>query len=93
MKKINISRGRGAEKTKIAYISISGPVIRKNAINGTNNPPIRIARSQSDAYPVYARDIQIYGPSKLLYSAREPLMRCGARLVLVAAYDDVKVQG
>lgn len=91
MKKISISRGKGAEKTTIAYISINGQTIRKNAVTGSRDAPIRIAKSQSDAKPRYAHEIVITGPSTLLYSPNEPIIRCGARLALVAAYDDVRI--
>lgn len=85
MNKINIKKGR------LAYVSINGKVIRKNAVTGSKDPPIRVARSQSDKKPRYAREIAIVGPSQLLYSPDEPIMRCGARLVLVAAFDDVRI--
>lgn len=75
----------------MAYVSINGHTIRKNAVNGTKEPPIRIARSQRDKHPRYASEVAITGPSKLLYSPSEPLLGCGARLVLVASVDDVKV--
>lgn len=91
MKKINISRGKGAEKTAIAYISINGSTIRKNAVTGSRDAPIRIGKSQSDSKPVYAHEITIVGPSQLIYSPDEPIIRCGARLALVAAYDDVRI--
>lgn len=89
MKKIVISKGPA--KPRVAFISINGQTIRKNAVTGSNEPPIRIGKSQSDSKPVYAHEIMIHGPSKLLYSADEPIIRCGARLALIAAYDDVKV--
>ena len=71
------------------FISINGHTIRRNAVNGTDEPPIRIARSRSDKKPRYAREITIAGPSRLIYSPAKPIMSCGARLVLVAG--DVKV--
>lgn len=66
------------------YVSINGPIIRRNALHGTDDPPIRIARTPSDAKPVYAHEINILGSSKLVYSPDKPIMRCGARLVLMA---------
>lgn len=78
-------------KKGFAFISINGHTIRKNAVNGTNEPPIRIARSQRDKKPRYAREICIAGPSQLIYSPDEPVMGCGARLVLLALNGDVKV--
>lgn len=56
------------------YVSINGHTIRKNAVLGTDDPPIRIARTKSE--------VVIDGPSRLLYSPAKPILRCGARLVL-----------
>jgi hypothetical protein len=69
-------------------ISINASTIRKNAVTGTDEPPIRIARTRADAKPVYAHQVEIIGPAKLVYH-RKPFMKCGARLVLECA--DVKV--
>lgn len=71
------------------YVSINGQTIRRNAVNGTRDAPIRIARSKSDAKPVYASEIKIEGRARLVYQPADPIMRCGARLVLIA--DDVTV--
>jgi hypothetical protein len=76
---------------RMAYVSINGHVIRRNAVLGKSDPPIRIAKSQSDTHPEYASEITISGPSQLLYSPDEPIMKCGARLVLVAPAEYVKV--
>lgn len=64
------------------FVSINGKTIRGNAIRGTDDPPIRIAKSRSDKKPRYAREIKINGPSELVYSPSCPIMSCGARLVL-----------
>ena len=80
-------------KKGFAFITINGHTIRKNALHGTKEPPIRIATSQRDKKPRYARKITICGPSQLLYSPDEPIMGCGARLVLLALNSDVKVEG
>ena len=78
-------------KRKVAYISINGQTIRKNAVTGSKDAPIRIGKSPSDQHPRYAHEIAIDGPSKLIYSPTKPIVRCGARLVLTAAYDDVRI--
>lgn len=94
MKKLDISYGSRAmtrRKAPVAFISINGQTIRKNAVTGSKEPPIRIGRSQSDSKPRYAHEITITGPSQLIYSPDEPIIRCGARLALVAAYDDVRI--
>lgn len=71
------------------YVSINSHTIKANAKNGTEDPPIRIARSRSDRKPTYASAIEIVGKAQLVYTPEKPFMKCGARLVLVA--DDVKI--
>ena len=64
------------------YISINGHVIRANARHGTDDPPIRVAGSRNDRKPRYAREIEIDGPSRLIYNPAKPILNCGARLVI-----------
>jgi hypothetical protein len=71
------------------YVSINGQTIRRNAVLGLDEAPIRIARTPSDAKPIYASEIEIVGPARLVYDPRQKRLRCGARLVLECA--DVKV--
>ena len=71
------------------YVSINGSTIRRNAVRGTNDAPIRIANTPSDAKPAYASEIEIVGPARLVYDACKKRLRCGARMVLECA--DVKV--
>jgi len=67
------------------YVSINGHTIRKRG-----DKPIRIARTPSDPKPIYANEIDIVGPARLVYDKDQQLLRCGARLVLECA--DVKVK-
>ena len=93
VKKVDITYGSVSQSKsgrRVGYISINSHTIRRNAQTGSNDPPIRIARSQSDKKPVYASSVTITGPSRLLYSPDAPIMGCGARLVLVASYSDIK---
>lgn len=71
------------------YVSINAHTIRRNAVTGTTDAPIRIAKSRSDQKPTYAKEIEIIGPARLVYDPGKAIMRCGARLVLVC--EDVKV--
>lgn len=71
------------------YISINAHTIRRNAVAGEAAPPIRIARTRSDAKPVYASEVEIIGPAKLVYDPCKAMLRCGARMVLQCA--DAKV--
>ncbi len=71
------------------YVSINAGTVRRNAVLGTDEAPIRIARTPSDAKPTYASELEIIGPARLVYDPRHKRLRCGARLVLECA--DVKV--
>lgn len=71
------------------YISINGHTIRRNALHGTAVPPIRVAQSKSDTKPTYANEIELIGSARLVYDPHQKIMRCGARLVIVA--DDVRI--
>ena len=66
------------------YVSINGHTIRKRG-----DKPIRIARSLNDQKPVYANEIEIVGPARLVYDRDQQLLRCGARLILECA--DIRV--
>lgn len=74
---------KGCPVTGPVYVSINGGRIRHNAVAKTFDPPIRIARSRNDTKPEYANEIKIHGPAQLIYSPGKPIMRCGARLVLM----------
>lgn len=71
------------------YVSINAHTIRKNAVAGTTEPPIRIARTKSDQKPTYASEIEIIGPARLIYDPTKAILRCGARMALECA--DVRV--
>lgn len=64
------------------YISINKHVIARNARHGTNEPAIAVRTSKS-AKAQYCHEAEIQGPSKLVYSPDKPILRCGARLVLI----------
>lgn len=79
------------DQTKKAFISINGQRIRGNAIRGTDDPPIRIAKSKNDKVPIYVHEIRINGPSTLIYSPTKAILACGARLVLQTAMEAVEI--
>ncbi len=80
-----------AVRRPVGYVSINGHLIRRNVRDGSNLPPIRIARSWSDAKPRYASEVKINGPSRLVYTPQGRILKCGARLVLEAALDDIEI--
>lgn len=59
------------------YVSINSYIIRARKSN-----PIRIAKSPNDRYPIYANEIDIIGPARLVYDPNKQIMRCGAQLVI-----------
>lgn len=73
------------------YVSINIHTIRGNFKNGTEEPPIRIARKLNDKDPRYALEIKINEPCRLVYSPHEPILGCGARLVIEAPDGSVEI--
>jgi len=75
----------------MSYISINAHIIRRNAKNGTSDPPIRIARSKTDKHPRYVHAVKINGPSELIYDPGHHILKCGARLVLQTDEQHIEV--
>lgn len=71
------------------YISVNRRVIAKNSATGSDDPPISIRHNKS-GQPYYCRELEIQGPSRLMYDSRKPILSCGARLV-IATEANVKV--
>jgi hypothetical protein len=63
------------------YTHINRGVIDSNRKNGTNNPPIKFQRGKYGS-ATYAMEVEIPGSSKVIYSPHNPLLPCGARLVI-----------
>jgi len=57
-------------------IHVNMHVIRKNNKTGERNPVLTVKTSKSNQY---AHEVQIDGPSKVIYSPDKPLS-CGARV-------------
>jgi len=57
-------------------IHVNQHVIKANRRNGTNAPPITVKTYNAN---VRAHEVQIDGPSRLIYSPGRPLS-CGARV-------------
>lgn len=64
---------------KPTYIHVNQHHIRKN-IKGDKLPVITIKRG-SDNF--YANGVKINGEVELVYSADKPILKCGARLVMI----------
>lgn len=70
------------------YISVNKHIIAGNLRHGRNDPPIRVSRGKSGK-PKYGYTVKILGSSELVYNSQEPILKCGARLVLVTDADVV----
>ena len=64
------------------YVSINKHIIAKNARHGTKEPPISIRKTKSGKAK-YVQSVKISGPCELIYSPDKPILKCGARLVLI----------
>lgn len=63
------------------YTHINRRVIDSNRKHGTNNPPVRFQKGKYGR-PTYAQEVLIDGPCRVIYSPREPILPCGARMVI-----------
>ena len=64
---------------RVKKIHVNMHVIRKNAKEGTTDPPITVKVGRENHY---GSEIFIGGSSWLKYSPHKPLLPCGARLIL-----------
>lgn len=71
------------------YVHINRNTIAANAKHGRNDPPVRMQRGKYGK-STYAHEVEITGPSRVIYSPHKPLLPCGARLV-IATESDVRV--
>jgi hypothetical protein len=57
-------------------IHVNQAIIKANAKNGTDDPVLTVKTYKSN---VYAHEVEINGPSRVVYSPDKPLS-CGARV-------------
>lgn len=65
------------------YTHINRNVIDSNRKNKVENPPISIRRGKYGKAK-HAFEIELPAGSKMIYSAHEPILPCGARMVIVS---------
>ncbi|WP_079601993.1 hypothetical protein [Bradyrhizobium erythrophlei] len=63
------------------YVHVNRNVIASNAKHGTDNPAVRLQRGRYGK-PTYANEVEIDGPSRVVYSPHKAILPCGARLVI-----------
>jgi len=62
------------------YIHVNQHVIRSNKKNNENEPVITV---KQDSKNTYCHEVQINGPSKVVYGGNEKaILSCGARVVI-----------
>ena len=67
-------------KVKKTYIHVNQHVIRSNKKNNENNPVITVKQGRNNTY---CHEVQINGPSKVIYGGNEKaFLSCGARVVV-----------
>lgn len=63
------------------YIHVNKNIIFKNGKHGTNDPAVRFQKGKYGK-SVYCHELNIEGPSRIIYSPHEPILPCGAKLVI-----------
>lgn len=67
-------------------VHVNQHVIKANRKNGTNNPVLTVKNYKEN---IYAHEVDIKGPSKIVYSPDKPLS-CGAH-VWVETHGEVEI--
>jgi hypothetical protein len=75
----------------MSIISVNRHTIASNAKHGKAEPPIRVARTIA-AKGDYGSDVSILDHdgnevARFIYDPQDPILKCGARLVLQTVYD------
>lgn len=65
------------------YTHINRGLIDSNRKNGTDLPVVRFQKGKYGKSS-YAHEVEIPGPSRVIYSPHEPMLPCGARMVIVS---------
>lgn len=65
------------------YTHINRGVIDANRKHGTNNPPVSVRRGKNGKAK-YGFSFVLPEGSRIVYSAHEPILKCGARLVIIS---------
>lgn len=70
------------------YIHVNKNKILSNVKHGTEEPAVRFQKGKYGK-PTYCMEIEIPGPSKMIYSPHEPILPCGARLVIQSELEPI----
>lgn len=69
------------------YIHVNQHIIKYNTKTGTRDPVLTVKSGKEN---IYCHEVEILGPSKVVYSPDKPL-KCGAR-VWIEVEEDVKIR-
>ena len=61
------------------YIHVNQLKIRQNLKHGTDEPCLTVKNGKDNTY---AHEVEIMGPSKVIYSSEGTILSCGARCVV-----------
>lgn len=67
------------------YVHVNRNTINKNSKHGTAEPVVRYQKGRYGK-PVYAHRVK-FQEGELIYSPHEPLLPCGARMVIQTPYE------
>lgn len=65
------------------YTHVNRNVIDSNRKHGRDDPVVRFQKGKYGK-PVYAREVELPAGSRVVYSPHEPVLPCGARLVIIS---------
>lgn len=76
--------------SKLAYISVNKQTVARNSRTGSKDAAIAVRFGKSGK-AIYTNSVSIDGPSRLVSDPAKPILRCGARLVLIAPAASVRL--
>jgi len=72
------------------YTHVNRGIIDSNRKNGTNDPPVVVKRGKTGK-GWYANEVELPPGSRMVYSAHNPILSCGARLVIISEQEPRKI--
>ena len=72
------------------YVHVNRNVINSNTKHGKNEPAVRYQKGRYGK-PIYAHRVR-FTEGELIYSAHEPLLPCGARMVIQTENEPIVIE-
>lgn len=73
------------------YVHINRGVIDSNRKHTKNDPPISFRKGKYGK-SFYAHEIELPESTKVIYNPHDPILKCGARLVIVCETEPVVIR-